>query len=329
MLGITQLLPGPNSTELAIHIGLRKAGLRGLLCAGATFIGPAVVLSAALGAIYQRYGALPLSQALLRGVKPVLLAVVLQALFKLGRAALRAPIHGVVAAACLVLSFLGASDLVLLLGSGVLLFALGTRKPPGEAGQTTGNPGFFPLGTLVPLATLPVLLPGSLPWILLTFLKIGSVLFGSGYVLISFLRSDLVLATGLLTEGQLLDAIAVGQVTPGPVFSTATFVGYLLHGPAGAALSTLGIFFPAFVLASLALPLGRYVQRSPRAGSFLDGVNAASLALLAGAAAQLARAGVHDWLSLLLFAGAAGLLYRKVNSVWLVLVGGIVGVLFC
>jgi chromate transporter len=316
-LGATNLIPGPNSTELAIHIGRSRAGWPGLLVAGACFILPAVLIVAVIAWAYVRYGRLPALEGVLYGVKPVVIAIVLQALWALGQTAVRSPALaalGLVAALAVVL---GVHELVVLLaaGAGVALFR---RAPGGTA------PALLLLG--FPAASGAGASLASLGTLFGVFLKTGALLFGSGYVLLAFLRADLVERLGWLTERQLLDAVAVGQVTPGPVFTTATFVGYLVAGPTGAAVATIGIFLPAFVFVALSGPLIPRLRRSSTAAAVLDGLNVASLALMAVVTWQLARAALVDPLTIALaVASALLLLAYRVNSAWVVLGGAVIG----
>jgi len=306
LIGATNLIPGPNSTEMAIHIGLRRAGWAGFLIAGGCFILPATVIVTFCAWLYVRYGSLPEAGAILYGVKPVMIAVVLQALWALGRAALKTKTLLLLAAAAAILNFLGVNELVILFGAG-LLFAF-TRSSFVRKSQTQ-------CFSLAPL--------------FLFFLKTGSVLFGSGYVLLAFLRADLVERWHWLSEGQLLDAIAVGQFTPGPVFTTATFVGYILGRTPGAIVATLGIFLPAFIFVALSGPFIPRIRRSETAGAFLDAVNASSLALMAVVTWQLGHSAVVDVTSLVLAVASAIVLFRfRVNSAWLVLGGALVGLIF-
>jgi chromate transporter len=317
LLGATNLIPGPNSTELALHIGHRRAGWAGLLVAGTCFIVPAAVIVAAIAAAYARWQRLPAAAALLHGIKPVMIAIVLQALWSLGRSAVKRWPLGLLGAAAVAAVALGANELLVLLASGVAAVAL-ARLPPAS--------GRSPAAALLPLAAaVGGAVPVSLPVLFLTFLKIGSVLFGSGYVLLAFLRADFVERLGWLSESQLLDAIAVGQITPGPVFTTATFIGYLVAGPGGAALATLAIFLPAFVFVAASGPLIPRLRRSPVAGAFLDGVNVASLALMVVVTWQLGRAALVDLPTVAIAAAALLLLWRRVGSVWLVLGGALLG----
>ncbi|WP_223631980.1 chromate efflux transporter [Corallococcus sp. EGB] len=326
LLGATHLIPGPNSTELAIHLGHRRAGWPGLLVAGACFIVPAMLLTLAAAWAYVRFGSLPQADALLYGVKPVILAVVLQALWGLGKMALTTAPRVVVAVGSAVASALGANELLILAVAGGALAAWShVRSSPASSSPLLLTP--FALHG-VTAATATAATPFSLGGLFLFFLKVGSVLFGSGYVLLAFLRADLVERWGWLTEAQLLDAVAVGQLTPGPVFTTATFIGYLVGGVPGAGLATLGIFLPAFVFVALSGPLVPRIRRSRTAGAVLDGVNAASLALMSVVTWQLGRAALVDgWTVALAVVGSVLLLRWRVNSAWLVLGGAAVGLL--
>jgi chromate transporter len=327
LLGATNLIPGPNSTEMAIHIGHRVAGWRGLLVAGACFILPALLIVTALAWVYVRYGQLPAVAGVLYGVKPVVIAIVVQALWRLGRVCIRAPLPAAATLVAGTLAFLGVHELIVLfgVGLGVPLFKGLFRRPD----RLTPAPLVLLTTPAVPAATAAA---GSATFglwpLFLVFLKTGAVLYGSGYVLLAFLRADLVGRYGWLTEQQLLDAVAVGQMIPGPLFTTAAFIGYLLGGPAGAAVATAGIFLPAFVFVALSIPLLPRLRRSRFAGAFLDGVNAASLALMAVVTVQLGRAALVDWLTIALAVLAAALLLRfRLNATWLILGGAAVGLL--
>jgi chromate transporter len=324
LLGATNLIPGPNSTEMAIHIGWQRRRFAGLLVAGLAFIVPAMLLTAACGWAYVRYGTLPEAGWLLYGVKPVILAVVVQALWKLAPSAAKTTRLRMLGAASVLLAALGVNELVVLFSCGAAAIVLARRTsgpaPDGALGLLV--PVVPALGVAGAAAASAVTLP-SLFWV---FLKTGSVLFGSGYVLLAFLRNDLVERLHWLSEAQLIDAIAVGQVTPGPVFTTATFVGYLLAGPSGALVATVGIFLPAFVFVALSGPLVPRLRSSRIAGAFLDGVNVASLALMAVVTAELARAALVDVPTVLLGVAAAVLLVRlELNSTWLILGGAAAG----
>lgn len=322
LLGATNLIPGPNSTEMAIHIGWDRRRWAGLVVAGVAFIVPAMLITAALGWAYARYGTVPTARWLLYGVKPVILAVVAQALWGLAPRAARTPRLRALGAAAVVLSAIGGHELAILFGAGVVSLLTARARP---AGEPPGR-GFHPMVPLAPLVVGGVASGVTLPSLFWVFLKTGSVLFGSGYVLLAFLRADLVQRLGWLTEAQLLDAIAIGQVTPGPVFTSATFIGYVLAGPSGALVATAGIFLPAFVFVALSGPLVPRLRGSARAAAFLDGVNVASLALMAVVTAQLGRAALVDLPTVALAILSAVLLLRwRLNSTWLVLGGAAAG----
>jgi chromate transporter len=334
LLGASNLIPGPSSSELAIHIGFLRAGWAGLIVAGICFILPAGLLVGAIAWAYVRFGRLPATGALLYGVKPVVIAVILQALWGLGRAAVKSKLLAVVGVVCAVLSFFGVNALLLLASAGAamaLVHAIARRSNPRGDAKRSALALMWRGVRLKAASPLPLVIaatgfaPGMWP-IFLVFLKIGSVVFGSGYVLLAFLRADLVLHLAWVTDAQLLDAVAIGQVTPGPVFTTATFLGYLLRGPLGALVATVGIFLPAFVFVALSGPLVPRIRKSPMAGAFLDGVNAASLALMAVVSYQLARTSLVDALTAGLAIASAILLLRfRTNSAWLVLGGAVAG----
>jgi chromate transporter len=323
LLGATNLIPGPNSTELAIHIGHRRAGWAGLVVAGGCFILPAALMVGAIASAYVRFGRLPAVSAVLYGIKPVMIAVVLQALWLLARTALKNRGLAALTAAGVVAAFLHVNELLILIASGaVVAAAKGWRARPGGTAPAMVAVGGLSLASAPAVAT-----PPQVASVFLVFAKIGSVLYGSGYVLLAFLRADLVQRLGWLTEGQLLDSVAVGQITPGPVFTTATFVGYVLAGWSGALAATAGIFLPAFVFVALSGPLVPRIRRSPVAGAFLDGVNAASLALMSAVVWELGRAALVDrWTVATALVAAALLIWRRINSVWLVILGAVVGV---
>jgi chromate transporter len=322
-LGATNLIPGPNSTELAIHIGHARAGWPGLIVAGACFVLPATFIVGAIAWAYVRFGALPAVSGILYGVKPVVIAVVLQALWGLGRAALKTRGLIALAVAAVVAAAAGVNELVILFGAGAVMIAV--RGVAGERPRQATGVGILFTGSMTAQAGALAAPFGLLP-LFTVFLKIGAVLFGSGYVLLAFLRSDFVERLHWLTERQLLDAVAVGQVTPGPVFTTATFIGYVLGGASGAFVATVGIFLPAFVFVALSGVLLPRIRHSPTARAALDGVNVASLALMAVVTAQLARAAIVDCTTLMCALIAAVLLFRwKINSAWLVGIGAIAG----
>ena len=321
LVSASGMIPGPNSTELAMHLGYLRAGWRGLVVAGLSFILPAMLITWVLAWGYVRAGALPAVGGILAGLKPVVFAVVLHALWGLGATAVRSAMTFAVAAAALLATWLGVHELVILAGAATVTWT-DRRVIAG------GDPLAHLSGAMVPLAlggnadALP-----TLGGILAVFAKAGAFLFGSGYVLLAFLRTDLVERLGWLTESQLLDAIAAGQMTPGPVFTTATFIGYLLAGNAGAIVATMGIFLPAFVFVALTAPvLARYVAQ-PDVRAALRGLNAASLALMVAVSLPLGRAALGApalGLPLTLVTLVAIARWR-VNAGWLVLAGGAIG----
>ena len=318
LVGAASLIPGPSSTEVAIYIGHRRAGLAGLALAGTCFILPAALIVGAIAWAYVRFGHLPAAAGLLRGVEPVVVAVIVQALWTFGRTAVKTPALGALAVAALALDLAGVNPLLLLAAAGALSVLLRAARP-------TALPA-----AVAPLAPLAGAALGtkavSLTSLFLVFLKAGSVVFGSGYVLLAFLRDDLVERLGWLTQGQLVDAIAVGQITPGPVFTTATFIGFVVRGTPGAVAATIGIFLPSFVLVALSAPLIPRLRRSRSAGAFLDGVNVASLGLMAAVSGQLARAAVVDVTTAAIAVVSAALLFRyRLDTTWLILGGALVG----
>jgi chromate transporter len=353
ILGATNLIPGPNSTEMAMHVGWRRARTRGLLVAGICFIGPAALITGALAWAYVRYGTRPEIGPFLFGIKPAVLAVILIAMWRLARVAARTtPLAGLGAAVALA-ALAGVSEILALLAGG-LLGTLGARPWRRRSGGTVGPPPDLatldgdptgadetadgaieaddgrtgpPAAFLAAPVTAGWMAAGAPLWTLgLFFLKVGAVLYGSGYVLVAFLEGDVVGRYGWLTRPELLDAIAIGQFTPGPVLSTATFVGYLAAGPAGAVVATVGIFLPSFVFVSLLGPLVPRLRESAWTAAFLDAVNASAVGLIAAVTLSLGMAVLVDWRAwaIALAAAVAGLI-GKVSSVWLVLTGAVAG----
>jgi chromate transporter len=339
LLGASSLIPGPSSSELAIHIGYLRGGWAGLVVGGCCFILPAAILVGIIAWAYVRFGQLPAAGALLYGVKPVVIAVIVQALWGLGRTAVKTKLLGIVGVLCVALSLLQVNLILVLFGAGAavaLLHSFLRHRPGKEIAAplvlaSSLRTMRLSLGRIFPWTTAAgsagvAVAPGMWP-LFLVFLRIGSIVFGSGYVLLAFLRADLVAHRGWLTDSQLVDAVAIGQVTPGPVFTTATFIGYLLRGPVGALVATIGIFLPAFFLVAASGPLIPLIRRSGTAGAFLDGVNVASLALMVVVSYQLGRSAIVDWLTTALAIVSAVLLLRfKTNSAWLVLGGAVIGV---
>jgi chromate transporter len=317
-VGACNLIPGPNSTELAIHLGHERDGLRGLLVAGLCFIAPAVVIVSALAWLYEQHGTDPAVADLRYGVLPVILAIVAQAVVGLSRSGITTPFRGALAVGAFAAYLADANELVILAAAGVIAAAWTNRGrlwPPGGGGL---------------LGLAPFVATGhgaiSLPRLFLVFLEIGSVLYGSGYVLLAFLQRNLVDGLGWITQRQLLDAVTVGQITPGPVFSTATFIGWQIKGPAGAAVATLGIFAPSFLLVAALGPIVAWVRRHTTARAVLDGVTMASLGLMAGVLVDLFDAAISDTASAAIALGALVVLVRtRLGSVWLVAGGVIIG----
>ena len=335
LLGATNLIPGPNSTEMAIHIGMVRAGLPGLIVAGLCFILPATAITLGFAWAYVRYQTLPQTSALLFGVKPVVIAIIMSAVVRLSRTAVKTPWLALLGLVVLVLGLRGVNEIVLLLGGGAagILWFMVRRGPLRPSGLGL-------LGVIGLIAIFPMVVgavgsdpsgswvspPPSLRAIGLYFLKIGSVLFGSGYVLIAFLRGDLVADYRWLTELQLLDAVAIGQFTPGPVSSTATFIGYLLAGGVGALVATAGIFLPSFFFVLATNPLIPRIRRSATAASFLDAVNVSSIGLMAAVSVELAAAALKGWAGWAIgLAAVVGLVKFRLNPAWLVVGGAVAG----
>jgi len=338
LIGITNLIPGPSSTELAIYLGYLRAGWPGLLAAGVCFITPAMLIVLVIAWAYVTYGSLPQVGWLLYGIQPVVVAIIAQAIWNLGRTIFKGALSFVVAILVLVLYLLGVNVLILLFGGAALFGILRWLQYRWSHRQAT-------MGFSLPLlwnsfrggwkTALPVIsaasgaaAPISLLALFLTFLKLGAVVYGSGYTLLAFLRMDLVQNLHWLTDKQLLDAVSIGQFTPGPVFTTATFIGYLLAGWPGALLATLGIFLPSFVFIALIHPVASRLRQALWTATLLDGVNAAALALMTGVLVQLGQHALTDVLTWAVALVSFAILLRfKPNSVWLILAGAVVGLL--
>jgi len=335
LLGVTNLIPGPNSTEMAIHIGMARAGFPGLLVAGVCFILPAAAITLVFAWAYVRFQAMPEAAALLIGIKPVVIAVILSAVVRLGRTAVKTISLALLGSAVLALALLGLNEIVLLLAGGVvgILWSIAGRGSIRPAAVVLF--GMCGLMALAPLAAAAVsassgspwpVTPASLPAIALFFLKIGSVLFGSGYVLIAFLREGLVADYRWLTELQLLDAVAIGQFTPGPVLSTATFIGYLLAGWPGALVATAAIFLPSFLFVMASHPLIPRLRGSAAAAGFLDAVNVSSIGLMAAVTVEFSVGALKSWQGWAIgLAAFVGLVKFRVNPAWLVIAGALAG----
>ncbi len=334
-LATANLIPGPSSTEVAIFVGQLKRGWRGLIVAGCCFLIPAAVTVSVIAWAYVRFGSLPKAEGVLSSIKPAVVAIVVQALGKLGRTGVRTTLLAVIAVLAAALSLVGVSPVLVLVFAGVVSVAalamknrllgvgvglqkvVGLQKIAGLPKVAAGAMAVAAVG-----ATFPV----GLGRLFLSFLKIGSVVFGSGYVLLAFLQTEFVERLHWLTEKQLIDAVAVGQFTPGPVFTTATFIGYVVAGWAGAAVATVGIFLPGFVLVAVSGRLIPRLRRSAVAAAALDGVVAGSLALMAVVTWQLGKASIVDWTTLIVFGvSLIALLRLQVNSAWLIAAAAVVG----
>ncbi|MBI5957565.1 MAG: chromate efflux transporter [Chloroflexi bacterium] len=327
LLGATNLIPGPNSSEMAMHIGFVRAGVWGLLAGGIAFVAPAMLIVLALAWMYVEYGTTPAAEWLMYGIKPVIIPLVLVALWSLGQKAVKGRLTAVIGITVLLLYFARINFVLLLIGGGMaVMLAQNAARLRGRL--------LLPLpllgsGLAIPAASVTAPAAGySLLKLALIFLKIGALLYGSGYVLFAFMHADLVENNHWLTEQQLVDAIAIGQMTPGPLSTSATFVGYLLDGVPGALIATVAIYLPAFVIVAISNPLIPRIRRSVWAGSFLDGVNVAALGLMAAVTWELARAAFPDLYTLAVGAAAAVLVvFFRPSSVWIVLFGGAMGLL--
>ena len=318
LVGISNLLPGPTSTEVALHLGHRRAGLRGLLVAGFAFIAPAVILVALAAWAYVTYGTMPEVGAVLAGIAPVVVAIVAWAAVWLGRTALHSGLTVAIGLAAVIGAMAGVSEFALILGLGLLALVVAEVR---DGGRSPAAAGLFAAAGVATAGVAPLA-------IFLEFVKIGSLVFGSGYVLVTYLQTELVDGLGWITEQQLLDAVAVGQLTPGPIFSTATFVGYLVGGPVGAAAATIGVFLPAFVFVAASVRMLDRLRTSRRARAFLDGVNAAAVGVLATTAARLGDSAIVDPITAAIaLVAAVLLLIGRVGPVALILAGGAAGLI--
>ncbi len=322
LVGATNLIPGPNSTEMTMHVGFMRAGWRGLVVAGTCFILPAALSVGLLAWLYVQYGTRPEALPFLTGIQAAVLAVILGALWRLGRSAVKTAFLAALGALVLVALFLGVGPLVALIGGGMVgMFMLATLAQRSESLKQI----FWPVLPVALLQTATV--PGVSLWKLgLFFLKVGAVLYGSGYVLVAFLENGLVHDYGWLTQQQLLDAIAIGQFTPGPVLTTATFIGYILAGVPGAVVATLGIFAPSFLFVAVLNPIIPKLRQSRWTGAFLDAVNVSAVALMLFVTIQLGRATLVDPITGGIFALAAvAALYFRLNAAYIVLGGALLG----
>lgn len=316
LVGATNLIPGPNSTELAIHIGHKQAGWKGLFAAGVLFIIPAVLITGCIAWLYKKYGSLPQVEPFIYGIKPAIIAVILMAVYPLAKTALKNSLLALVGIAALVLSLAGVSEIIVMFGLGLLY--LGCRL----AVTSRNTLVFFPLlfiGTFNSVSNLGLFF---------TFLKIGSILYGSGYVLFAFIDSEFV-ATGVLTQQVLMDAIAVGQFTPGPVFSSVTFIGYQVNGFWGAIAATLGVFLPSFVFVALLSPVAKMLKNTKLFILFLDAVNVASVAVIAAVCLKMGHESITGWRTILIALISLAILLSKpkLNTALIVAFGSIAGYL--
>ncbi|MGE5074119.1 MAG: chromate efflux transporter [Anaerolineae bacterium] len=328
LLGATNIIPGPNSTEMAIHTGFVRAGWLGLIIAGLCFITPAMLMVMVLAWAYVRYGSMPEAQWLLYGIKPVVIAIIVQAIWNLGRRATKTVFLAACGLVILAAYFIfHINEIALLFGGGLAIMLLeNIQRLRKETLPQVSLPAVIRLATASAVGVAASAF--SLPVLFLTFLKIGAILYGSGYVLLAFLRADFVQRLGWLTDKQLLDAIAIGQVTPGPLFTSATFIGYLLGGVPGGLLATLGIFLPSFVFVAITNPWIPKIRNSKWAARFLDGINVAALALMTAVTIELGQASLIDWATIIIAVVSLLLLLRfKLNTTWLIAGGAIAGTL--
>ena len=320
LIGATNLIPGPNSTEMAMHIGYERGGWKGLVVAGCCFIVPAVLITAVFAIAYQRYGSLPAVEPFIYGIKPAIISVIVALMLSLGKKALKSTTLAIIGVLAAALAIVGVNEIYVLFGSGFLglvLYALQNKKISAS--------GFFPFA-LLQIKLSPIQATGwKLFWI---FLKVGSILFGSGYVLFAFLDAELV-STGMLTKKQLVDAIAVGQFTPGPVFSSATFIGWQVAGLPGAVGATVGIFLPSFLFVAFLQPLIPLLRKSKYMSAFLDTVNMASVAIILAVCVDMAKASITDWraIAIAVLGFIVSFSFKKINSAFIVLGGAVMGYL--
>lgn len=320
LIGATNLIPGPNSTEMALHCGQERAGWKGLLVAGACFILPAVIITGSLAWAYQQYGTLPEVTPFIYGIKPAIIGVVISLMITLGRKALKSIELAFIGIICILLALYGINEIFILFGAGLSGILIHLAKNRAAS-----------LNFILPLSFLVVnnTDPRATHWkIFLIFLKVGSILYGSGYVLFAFLNTELV-KTGMLSHQVLIDAIAVGQFTPGPVFSSATFIGWQMGGLNGAVAATVGIFLPSFLFVAFLNPLVRKLRSSKAMSAFLDTVNMASIALIVAVCVEMGRSSINDWKTIVIgiFGLAVSLSFRKLNSAFVVLAGSVLGYL--
>lgn len=317
LLGATNLIPGPNSTEMAIHIGHERGGWKGLMISGLCFILPAVLITGVVAWLYKEYGQLPEVRPFIYGIKPAIIAIILAAIYPLARTSLKRPFLYLIGFSVLILTLLGFNEIILLFGAGFVSILVSARKK---------TLALHPVFIMIWLDQSKTDLTNFK--LFLIFLKIGAILYGSGYVLFAFLDAELV-ATGFLSRHELIDAIAVGQFTPGPVFSSVTFIGYQLNGFTGAVVSTVAIFLPSFVFVALLNPFVKKMRNSKLFSHFLDAVNVASVAIIIAVCYTMAKETVTDWRTILIAVSSMALLLlmKNINSFWIVLLGSVGGYL--
>lgn len=318
LIGATNLIPGPNSTEMAIHIGHEKAGLKGLIVAGFCFIFPAVIITGFFAWLYKQYGQLPELQPIIYGIKPAIIAIIIGTVYPLAKKALKTLELGIIGITSLVLCFLGINEILVMFGAGIIYIISSAVR------NNTKLNSFAPLTILQGSGILTSLNTK----LFFSFLKIGSILYGSGYVLFAFLDSELV-SQGLLTRKQLIDAIAVGQFTPGPVFSSVTFIGYQINGLGGAIASTIGVFIPSFLFVWMLNPLVPKMRQSKLFSVFLDAVNVASVAIIVFVCYRMGKDSIADWRTtvIAIISLIVTFAFKKTNSVFIVIGGSTLGYL--
>lgn len=321
LIGATNLIPGPNSTEMAIHIGHEKAGWKGLLVAGLCFILPAVIITGIFAWLYKQYGQLPQVEPFIYGIKPAIIAIILAAVYPLLKKSLKTIELGIIGSIALILSLFHVGEIFVMFGAGIFALLLSAIRNKGFGASTKG---IFPF-TLIQIPNI-TLLSVTNTNLFFIFLKIGAVLYGSGYVLFAFIDTELV-SKGILSRQQLIDAIAVGQFTPGPVFSSVTFIGYQINGISGAIISTVAIFLPSFLFVALLNPLVKKMRGSILFASFLDAVNVASVAVIIAICYQMATDTITDWRTsaIAVLSIVIALSFRKINSALVVIGGALVG----
>lgn len=317
LVGATNLIPGPNSTEMTMHCGHERAGWKGLIVAGACFVFPAVVITMAFAWLYQLYGQLPKVEPFIYGIKPAVIAIIFGAVYRLGKKALKNVEIGILGALTLIACLLGVHEIL-------ALFACGFLGLVWHFIRNSKNN----LNSFTPLVLLQVTASAGTLKILWTFFKVGALLYGSGYVLFAYLDAELV-STGLLTRQELIDAVAVGQFTPGPVLSTATFIGWQLGGFWGAIAATVGIFLPSFIFVAILNPLIPKMRKSKIIAVFLDAVNIAAVAVIIAVCVEMGKDTLTDWRTILIavLSIIAVFIFKKMNSAFIVIGGALTGYL--